>query len=353
MKELAYKHGFPLFTQAKSTKYLLRETATYVVDIWSMWNFIIRKQFKKSKQLHFQLSLLEQAQYFYEAAEKAPFKSKPLLYYYSFLNFAKIVLNIKSNIIDSKEYYHGIDVDWGEEIIINNARVKIKSMLPPAGGDINKLSVAYQLMVALDVDVNALQFPYYLQIKDLLSNCVGIHRTYCETTNEKEKFFRLDNPKFILDHGVLKYKTIVHDCTDDMMRELNRKYIHIIKEDKVYYWTETWPMTGVGAPKHADYYNLSKQIRDKGIWPIIDGTTCLQYISTDNISLPVELIIYYLMFFFGSITRYQPYIFDDLLTVKERWIVEEFLKSQPKQFLYLMTSKILGKQIYKSMIADL
>ena len=40
-------------------------------------------------------SLLEQAKHFYRSAEVSPVKSQPLLYYYSFLNLAKIMINIR------------------------------------------------------------------------------------------------------------------------------------------------------------------------------------------------------------------------------------------------------------------
>ena len=45
-------------------------------------------------------------------------------------------------------------------------------------------------------------------------------------------------------------------------------------------------------------------------------------------------IIYVIMFFLGSVTRYNPYFFDTLMDEKEQWLISEFLNTQPKQFLY-------------------
>ena len=73
--------------------------------------------------------------------------------------------------------------------------------------------------------------------------------------------------------------------------------------------------------------------------------------TTQNIqqlTLSSATIIYYLMFFFGSITRYHPYLFEKVLSEKEIWLVSEFLKTQPLQFLLLLTSKVLGKPLYTS-----
>ena len=53
------------------------------------------------------------------------------------------------------------------------------------------------------------------------------------------------------------------------------------------------------------------------------------------------------MFFFGSITRYHPYLFDKMLTEKQMWLVGEFLKTQPKQFLHIVTSKTIESAVIK------
>ena len=70
--------------------------------------------------------------------------------------------------------------------------------------------------------------------------------------------------------------------------------------------------------------------------------------NVQQLTLSSATVIYYLMFFFGSITRYHPYLFEKVLSEKEIWLVSEFLKTQPLQFLLLLTSKVLGKPLYTS-----
>lgn len=80
-------------------------------------------------------------------------------------------------------------------------------------------------------------------------------------------------------------------------------------------------------------FNFSQAIKQKGIWGYTDGCEYQQFISTDkSLNMGVISVIYIMMFFWGSITRYHPYLFDSLLT--EKWLISEFLKTQPKQFLY-------------------
>ena len=71
-------------------------------------------------------------------------------------------------------------------------------------------------------------------------------------------------------------------------------------------------------------------------------------LNVKRLTLSSATIIYYLMFFFGSITRYHPYLFEKVLSEKEIWLVNEFLKTKPLQFILLLTSKVIGKPLYTS-----
>lgn len=127
-------------------------------------------------------SLLEQAKYFYKAAEDSPTRSQPLLYYYSFLNSAKILINVdkrygKNGFI----YMHGVKEN-------NNGRFSL-SDIEIAMAKTTIKNVAAELADTLD-NVQYKQATK-IRIKDLLLHCVGIHRTYCELYNQRENFTKL------------------------------------------------------------------------------------------------------------------------------------------------------------------
>ena len=89
------QYGFPLFTKNTSTNYLIKAEKTHVSDIWALWHYMInteKKRYPGKTDQAFLLSVLEQSQYFYETANLAPIKSKPLLYYYAFLNITKAAI---------------------------------------------------------------------------------------------------------------------------------------------------------------------------------------------------------------------------------------------------------------------
>ena len=118
------------------------------------------------------------------------------------------------------------------------------------------------------------------------------------------------------------------------------------------------------------FNTFSKTILSKGLWSYTTGDDYKLYINSNQLIKDVDkyifspfnvaqpnvkrltlssaIIIYYLMFFFGSITRYHPYLFEKVLSEKEIWLVNEFLKTQPLQFILLLTSKVIGKPLYTS-----
>lgn len=352
IKEIEFdSNSFPLFTRAESTNYLFGANNVWVSDIWGFWDYLIRKpkgKIKKpEKKYTFLYSLLEQAKYFFMAAESAPIKSQPLLYYYSFMNLAKIVLNISVDdseaIWRDKKYIHGLSESTGTQSSLNDSTVSCID-------NPKRASVAQLFMKTMGDTISNDVF----NVKELLSSCLGIHRAYAETYSVKETFYRIDDIRIFEQGRTFSFEAVIHDCNQDNIAEIQRIYPQITDIDingnhsGIYTWKE-----GLNKPK-SEYYtkkdlnDLADLMRNKGVWGISNGQDMSLYISTSPIRLSTVSIIYALMFFFGSITRYRPYVFDELLSDKNKWLMSEFLKTQPKQFLYLVTSRVLGRNIRQS-----
>ncbi len=354
MRSVEIKYGFPIFSRDKSTAYLVKNGNVYVSDIWSFWNYIIKVQGKKdnvkqNQRTNFLRTLLEQAHYFYISAEQAPFKAKPLLYYYAFMNIAKVVINIDSYIGTTKDYYHGIECHWEDVEKLSDAEIQLKNF----NGSPTKLSVSYQFMKIVGTINAGQQWPWTCNVlSELFSSCVGIHRAYAEVGNQKESFFRLDNIELNKEGKRLIFTAEIHDCSNKNVLMLRKRYgnnITEIKDEKgiltgKYGWAEEITMKS-NTSTRADYYRLSELIKNKGIWYLWNNKETISYVSPNAILQPPESIIYNIMFFLGSIARYQPYKFEELLSDREHWMIGEFLQTQPKQFLYLVTSKIIGTGI--------
>ena len=353
-KEIPIKYSFPLFTKFNSTDYMIKHDQIRVSDIWSFWQYIIKRYEKKySGEKAFLQTLLDQAKYFYTAAENAPIKSQPLLYYYSFLNLVKVIINV--NVLNTYgtyiEYNHGVDsCNIHKSDSLKDLYIEIKSL----GG--KKLSVDYTFMKQMG---DQIKIPprYKIYIEDLLKACIGLHRTYCETNNCKESFFQVSNLKLYRNGNRLLSRYKVENCNAHIMTSLcSAGYNVVVENDEegnsTFYWQEERSMLHY-KPTKWDYYILADTIRKKGIWYFTDGEKYRTYISTEPLHISTESIIYNLMFFFGSITRYHPYMFDKLLSDQQMWLISEFLKTQPIQFLHIVTSKTIESAVLKPKTANI
>jgi hypothetical protein len=57
--------------------------------------------------------------------------------------------------------------------------------------------------------------------------------------------------------------------------------------------------------------------------------------------------LYMLFFFFGSVTRYRPHLFDDILGGPYGPFIREFFASQPDQLLYLLAGEVCQREVVK------
>lgn len=334
-KLLEMKYGFPNFTRECNSISLCNSQKLIISDIWSFWDYIIKKNnFDKT----FMNSLLEQAKFFYITAEKSPVKSQPLLYYYSFLNFVKIIINIEHSYgRNDCKYLHGVKQNGSTKFAKATIKIsKKKNYIKNVSAEF--IDVIDQYSIKSDMELN---------VKKLLIHCVGIHRTYSEIYNQHEKFCRLDDMKLYKYGKKLIFESKVQ-CNSDEYDQLLLRGYNILNENNKYIWKETYCLPANYVTRK-DYYKFSKELKNKGIWYYIGNKGYVNYISTneeDRIS--PEFIIYNTMFYLGSITRYYPYLFDKIFSANEQWLMSEFLSTQPKQFLFSTTAKILSQKVLKA-----
>lgn len=342
MVEVEMKYSFPLFTKEKCIVNLGDNEKLVISDIWAFWDYVVKKKtsnLNKKKQ-EFLFSLLEQSKNFYTAAVNSPTKSQPLLYYYSFLNFSKILINITGDVRESLQYHHGVN----NRASANFSTAKVKKLAQAAPGS-TIVPVAHELLVLFDGTIPLGETEF--NIKDILNHCVGVHRAYSEIYNQKEIFFRLANHKLYRRERDLIFEAEVI-CKDTDCASLRAHGYNIEKREKNFFYVEKITINHY-RPNRKNLAELSKKIKDKGIWYFIGNNGYTIYLSNSATGrYSQESIIYMVMFYLGSITRYYPYKFDELFSDKEQWLMSEFLNTQPKQFIYLATARMLGQSVVKA-----
>ena len=340
-----FKYGFPLFCFGTASGSLIKLERNRVSDLWALLDYIIKEfvKYKSSDTKEFLLSLQEQAKYFNKAAESAPMKSQPLLYYYSFLNLAKVYLCITQGTKPDDVYMHGIETSVNRATSIQTAVVSVKTLYSSSN-----VSVAYSLMSAFG-DQLPFMSPSDFKIKDCLASCIGIHRTYCETYDESESFVRLLEPKCEKDGMNLTFIATVKKCDSPIaMRAMGH---NVVLEEGQYVYRKSITMPAYNIRKQ-DWLDLASALARSGLRSYTDGDNYRLYIPLKpKVSISSSSIIYSVMFFLGSVTRYHPYFFDSLMDEKEQWLISEFLNTQPSQFLYYLISSMVGKPVFRSRTA--
>ena len=346
--------GFPLFSPLRSKAYLLSCDSIRVSDIWSFLKYTIACSKHKnngapfrSSQQKYLLDLLEQAEYFYETAVKAPIKSQPLLYYYSFMNLVKIAINLDKFEGGVKKYTHGIT----ENITASSTLSSAKITLWPSSGRVISNSEGLLKLLGDSLPAYSVRRPgadpsFDVKVLDLLRDCVGINRTYSEIYNEPEHFCKITDIECYTQRNKLYFKALINDCNNDKKLRLVARGYDVVAEGDAYYLKSDSYVKTTPAPTIAEWHMLSRRLRTLGLWSYTDGKEYKLYISPTAQHFSSPAIIYFVMFFFGSITRYHPDLFDaSMLTPKEYWLFCEFLKTQPQQFLYYMVSFINGAEV--------
>lgn len=377
------QYGFPLFTQSQSTNFLVSGEKLRVTDLWGLWHYILKgyvKRYGKKKiDYAFLLSLIEQAQYFYSAATEAPLKSQPLLYYYSFLNVAKAFITLRNPALHTSglEYNHGIDTcAISSSTKLDSATVKVKSIIDNTGNP-QKISVAYKLSNELGDNMEHIypiiaghdNGPWSFSVKSLFLSCIGIHRTVSETFKEKEHFIRLIEPALYKTGRNILYRAQI-DASQPIRTNLINAGYNIVHTPQTHQSFVHFNYASLHQRLNKDdFENFGNLVGEKGIWSYatIDNhrhfispkgfikRAGVNFYSLENripnhtyLRLSSSTVIYYLMFFLGSITRYHPYMFESMLSDKEIWMIRESLNTQPYQFVNTLVSKLISTPVYGS-----
>lgn len=344
MTEIPFKYGFPLFSLDES---IISFNGNKILssDIWSFWDYTIKQRFPNLKDRQIPQALLSQAKTFYFAAEEADRRSQPLLYYYSFLNFTKMGIFVHKKFSKSQKFDHGIESKNGSQKSFRSDFVRVTKRNSGTSNP-KQRSTCYEILDLVEDDFCFLNGrPIDLNVKSLFNHCIGVHRAYSNVYSEAEVFVNLRTPTLYKSGKQLIFTgSFDDDVNSANLDELEQIYGSAInKEGKCFEVIYECQQYG---PNKKDYEVFSKKLRELGIWYYISQSGYELYLSKkSSYRYSPEFIIYAIMFYLGSITRYHPYLFEDIFSEKDQWVVSEFLATQPKQFLYLFSSKVLGIEL--------
>lgn len=346
-----------------------------VSDPWSYLRFYAKRSFSRDRR-NLMLAYLAQAEALYNAANTTPQSSKPLLYYYSFLNLSKALLARSYKKADLDSAQHGIwDPAADKKGYVTFTKQKVKFVASPFG---NKNSL--QIFPALYAHFVPGQMVPATEsmLLHLLEQVVAIHRTYMLATDAEGSFTKLRDPEFRVNKETkevwarLKFRDedYNHSLTHTKLKDDPefRAFFHFVEEPQDHAKKSDGEKND--SEKHDCFEQISpavyRQTTETAIRELrlqLKGLKIHQLILYDEdsyrfyycipkkseIRWPQIIPMYAVMFTFSSIVRYRPGHFEKLLEGKYGWLINEFINIVPRQFLMLMTNEITKTQLTHSL----
>jgi hypothetical protein len=330
----------------------------FLKDPWELIAEAIHRSVPNARARNIAHSFRRQAEdYFHAATVGREVAVQPVLLYYAFLNLSKAYAIAKGNHGLTGRAYHGISCD-PKRGTIPGTHLRFDRRKKPA--------VIEELLNLLDG--NSAILTSDLILGQLLPQILPGHRLWCYATNRAERFLAVE---FNLIHSPRDknvWLNIWINKNDLAPLELSERMALIHSglstdfetgftspdQDLVCFQQKS-PTAYANNPAEA-LQEINQRFKNR-FWETVRIVSPYRKFYTycsprrEHLSkLPQMLSIYLLMFFLGSVTRYSPEYFDDLFDSKYGPFFQTFISESPMQFLYLMASEILGREVSKPAI---
>lgn len=345
--------GFPTFTRDS----LVERVVT--ADIWAYLDHVTRRNLPETKEEP-ALAFLEQARDFYEAAANSSLASRPLLYYYAYLNVAKtLILNSGERM--NLGVTHGVSdrVNNQQRLHFKTQKVRIgvfDSKKPKDAGRPRHSGLLLPTLMHVLGPSSSRFFGKEVCVLELLGQLPAIHRTYSTVSGLPGRFLAITKFEVRRQSGHMWAVAFVPK------RHVTEQQYAMLMASKAFasvftrvssrtadqasngcYLFETAKVAYAPRTYRRAITQLSSAIRSAGVWTVATNRGYRSYFSTiaDDKRFPQLAASFAAMYYFGSITRYKPHHFDSLED-KHSWLLSEFLNTDPVQTLYL-TASYIGK----------
>lgn len=302
-------------------------------------------------------AFIRQAENFYRAGRRTPYRSSALLYYYAFLNLAKSALEVRGAAYDP---HHGLareDDAARTEVAAQAVRVRPPGVFPAfyemqssqAWPNTARPTIGGLLAYTSDIS--------YQYVRAGLGDpaiCIPCRIRALVNERTREAWLLLAvSTSFDFSTLPNPYRTRVFDVFEEVELDKGRarEQFGIFAEERVSFrfFQQRMPL-----PIGDEGFQRNQLVEP--FRAALSGLLSPQYIEntydfvltkpleSGGTTTPVNELtaIYLVMFYLGSLVRYRPDYLDDLLGTKSAWLIESFVTSSPLLALRAFTSEIAG-----------
>ncbi len=306
----------------------------------------------------------EQARDFHAAALTAKITaSRPLLLYYCFMNVVKAYCLTIGQQTSFDQAQHGLSQKMragGNDVV--DAFLEAH---PSPGRRTGFLNVFDELLKAMrGTGLNA---PTNFDIVSLIPQVVAGHRLWSDAAGKQERFIAFDRIEICQDCAARTIWMRLHMFADDLSR-LGVTHARLLQESNLdgAFREVHWDTPDEGRRLLCFDQVATTGFRDRASDKVQEAVSAFRHNLWVTITsvppyrryylylcpaverasvLPQLVSLYAIMYYLGSVTRYKPHHFDALLAGNYGSFVQEFISSQPSQFLYLMASEFAQQEV--------
>ncbi len=325
--------GFPVFFDR-------RQPRVVTADPWAFLEHLVDDRVDRAHRSA-GFDYISQAFDFFEAARNPQLGSKPLLYYYSFLNLVKTALLIRK-VRFAIASGHGISdprANQRTRLRLEGQTVRIEDLAA------NHSQLFPEFVRTLGGDTNRRD----LRVIQLFAQIPSIHRTFTRVTEGPPIFTPIKRVEVLRTGAQVWARAILDKRDKDVVatfsklkkrRAFQRRFSQKAAPNDDEIWLETTSIPGQRRGVDGAIQTLAQHFREVGVSSILTSPGYRFYFC--NIEprhrLPRLAAGYAAFFYLGSITRYKPDVFDKILSGGYSWVVWELIATEPMQFLYTLAS---------------
>lgn len=298
------------------------------------------RKLRLEKSLYF----LDLAENFQNAADSAKLPTKGTFAYYSVLNLIKVYLLTEGIDLETTMEHHGLSLPSNE-----TTRLKIQ----PINGDGINVFAKFSELIGCPVTAGD-----YISIDEMISEIPEIHEmtfNIGKLTTSKRKFLPVEiqvltnTPR----RSHLIYEVKYEKKNSNLMQVskfrtgvLNEK-LEKIEDDGT--WVKYRAKnrrnytTGSDTSWNTNFKSIQTDLVDMGVSVILTRSGYRYYLNLQpNKYKPISYFVA-LMYYVGSVARYRPTVYNEILTGEYQAVLNETMETCPRQFLYYISSLITKK----------
>lgn len=356
---------FSFFPMAKTSRRWGLNSMLYAAEPWAVISGAVRDAAVTRSipdvDAKSALSFVRQAKEYFNAAERAgALETRPLLYYYSFLNLGKALAIARGRTGMVGKVKHGVAAVHTSGYSPTSAEIAVQRS---GVGDPSAIDELHWALEGTTTPAGQ------IKVADLMPQSVVGHRMWRAATGSvrKERFFALDEIHWLEDATAREIWLKLY-LRRDSLRSHGRGVTETLREarlDKAFravsdsYATthdlhafEQIAATPYSTGRASDVVMESVGTVRRDIWQTVTATSPFRrfylYLSPlTEVRVPQWMSTYGLLFWLGSLTRYQPVELLEALAGPYGPFFEEFIETQPSQLLYFFASEARAQDVSK------